>query len=66
VVREKKIEEIILLFYSFKGQYIVAIFYGLITYYAFPDTWLQKPIPSLFIGICTALAIALGREIEFK
>jgi len=30
------------------GQYLTAVFYGFITYYAFPDTWHQK---TLFIII---------------
>ncbi|CAF2410101.1 unnamed protein product [Rotaria sp. Silwood2] len=44
----------------FCGQYITAVFYGVITYYAFPDTWLQQTIPSLIIGFSSAFAIALG------
>jgi len=45
------------------GQYLTAVFYGFITYYAFPDTWHQKPYLSLFIGCCSTVAIALGTQI---
>ncbi len=48
-------------FSSFKGQYLTAVFYGFVTYYAFPDTWHQKPILSLFIACCSTIAIALGK-----
>ncbi len=53
-------------FFSFKGQYLTAIFYGFITYYAFPDTWHEKPFLLLFIGICSTIAIALGKNIRFN
>jgi len=45
------------------GQYLTAVFYGFITYYAFPDTWHQKPFLSLFVGCCSTIAIALGTQI---
>ncbi|CAF0881749.1 unnamed protein product [Rotaria sp. Silwood1] len=47
----------------FCGQYLTALFYGVITYYAFPDTWLKQTIPSLFIGFSSAFAIALGTQL---
>ncbi|CAF1365155.1 unnamed protein product [Adineta steineri] len=47
----------------FCGQFLTAVFYGCITYYAFPDTWLQKTFPSLFIASCSAIAIALGTQL---
>ncbi|CAF3426143.1 unnamed protein product [Rotaria socialis] len=47
----------------FCGQYITALFYGFITYYAFPDTWLHKTFPSLIVGVSCALAIALGTQL---
>ncbi|CAF3629181.1 unnamed protein product [Rotaria sordida] len=50
-------------FIRFCGQYITALFYGVITYYAFPDTWLQKTYPSLIIGLSSAFAIALGTQL---
>ena len=43
------------------GQYFVALFYGFITLYAFPDTWLNRTLPSLLIYLCTIFAIALGK-----
>ena len=52
--------KLIYLSISFEEQYLTAVFYGFITYYAFPNEWHEKPILSLFIGICTTIAIALG------
>lgn len=49
--------------FPFTGQYLTAVFYGFITYYAFPDTWHQKPILSLFIACCSTIAIALGTQL---
>lgn len=46
------------------GQYAVSLFYGFITFYAFPDTWLNRTLPSLVIYLCTIVAIALGNERE--
>ena len=46
--------------FSFEGQYLTAIFYGFITYYAFPDTFHENPLVSLLIGCCSTLAVALG------
>jgi DnaJ family protein C protein 22 len=47
----------------FFGQYIISVFYGFTTYYAFPDTWLEKNSSSLFIAFCTAFAIAIGTQL---
>ena len=46
-----------------KGQYLTAVFYGFLTYYAFPDTWHKNLFLSSFIGILTSLAIAFGVHI---
>ncbi|UJR20936.1 hypothetical protein I4U23_024045 [Adineta vaga] len=47
----------------FGGQFIVAMFYGFITYYAFPDTWVEKTFLSLFVAFCSAVAIAFGTQL---
>ncbi|CAF1184356.1 unnamed protein product [Adineta steineri] len=44
------------------GQYLTSVFYGFITYYAFPDTWHKQSFLSLFIGCCTVFAIAVGTQ----
>ena len=62
----RKINSRIFSYLFSKGQFVVAIFYGFITYYAFPDTWVEKSFPALLISCCSALAIAFGREIESK
>ncbi|CAF1206549.1 unnamed protein product [Adineta ricciae] len=46
----------------FCGQLITSIFYGFITYYAFPDNWHKQPLLALLAGICTVLAIAVGTQ----
>ncbi|CAF0901493.1 unnamed protein product [Rotaria sp. Silwood1] len=45
------------------GQYLTAVFYGFITYYAFPEKWHENVFLSLFIGCCSTIAIALGTQI---
>lgn len=42
---------------------MISSFYGFITYYAFPDTWLENKIFSLCIAFCTAFAIAIGTQL---
>ncbi|UJR28587.1 hypothetical protein I4U23_009820 [Adineta vaga] len=48
--------------FRFCGQFIISIFYGFITFYAFPDTWHVQPLLSLFSGSCSILAIAIGTQ----
>ncbi|CAF0817389.1 unnamed protein product [Rotaria sordida] len=45
------------------GQYLTAVFYGFITYYAFPEIWHENFCLSLFIGCCSTIAVALGTQI---
>jgi hypothetical protein len=53
---------LLFIFFHGIGQYLTAIFYGSITYYAFPDVWQEQPLAGLFIGIASALAIATGNN----
>ena len=50
------------LIHSLQGQYLTALFYGFLTYYAFPDTWLEQTIPSLLVSVATGTAMAVGNE----
>lgn len=47
----------------FCAQYVVGLFYGFITFYAFPDTWSNSKFLSLIVGIATAFAVALGIQL---
>ena len=46
---------------SFAVQYLTATFYGFIMFYLFPETWHGKSFASLWIGLCSAVAIAFGK-----
>ena len=41
-------------------EYLTSSFYGLITYYAFPDTWHGNIVLSFLVACFTCLSIALG------
>jgi hypothetical protein len=43
-----------------QGEYVTAVFYGCITYYAFPDTWQSHALLSFVVALATSCAIALG------
>ncbi|CAM4921773.1 unnamed protein product [Rotaria socialis] len=45
------------------AQYLTAIFYGFITYYAFPDAWHANYFLSSIIQCCTTIAVALGTQL---
>ncbi|CAF1023933.1 unnamed protein product [Adineta ricciae] len=47
----------------FCGQYVVAMFYGFIAYYAFPDTWLESRFLSFIVVVSSAVAIAFGTQL---
>ena len=44
---------------------MTAALYGFLTYYAFPDTWHDQTWRPIVVGICTAMAIALGNNESF-
>ncbi|CAM4779028.1 unnamed protein product [Rotaria magnacalcarata] len=44
-------------------QYLTAIFYGFITYYAFPDTWHADSFLSSIVRCCTTIAVGLGTQL---
>ncbi|CAF0793864.1 unnamed protein product [Didymodactylos carnosus] len=45
------------------GQYLTAIFYGSIVYYAFPEEWLLLNFKSLFISSCSTISMAIGVQL---
>lgn len=45
------------------GQYLTGIFYGFITFYAFPDTWLQYRFGTLIVLLATIVAVSFGVQI---
>ena len=54
------------IFFFIQGQYLTAVFYGFLTYYAFPETYHNNRLLSLLIGCFSAFAIAFGKSIELK
>ena len=54
------------IFYLFLiGQYLTSLIYGFLTYYAFPETWHEQASKAIFVAVCTAVAIALGKRNVF-
>lgn len=47
----------------FCGQYLTAVFYGFLTYYAFPETYHNNSLLSMLIGCSGAFAIAIGTQL---
>ncbi|CAF4428642.1 unnamed protein product, partial [Didymodactylos carnosus] len=44
-------------------QYLTAIFYGSIVYYAFPEQWLSSNSKSFFISLCSTISMAIGVQL---